>query len=215
MNQTTLEYGALLSYASHSHSDKTKQSRTLMRILKNDGFVQDPPILMSQWIAQEIQRKKSTLEFGSFFHPNTILVPIPKSSLMIQGTLWVPDRLATALVNCDLGKVAQLLKRVKPVPKAALSIPKDRPLPDEHKQSMGVQKPLSQPSEILLVDDIITRGSTLFGAASLLADVFPGTRIRAFAAMRTITNENDFKKQYYPVVGTISLRPEGDTLRTP
>jgi phosphoribosylpyrophosphate synthetase len=49
---------------------------------------------------------------------------------------------------------------------------------------MQVQKVLSEPSNILLVDDIITRGATLLGAASRLAEAFPKAEIRAFAVMR-------------------------------
>ena len=211
-----LQYGALLSYASHGYSAEVKHSKEIMLRLKYDGFVQDPPILMSQWVAQTIQRNRNMLAFASFFQPNTILVPTPRSSLMREGTLWVPSRLATALVNCGLGKeVAQILKRVKPVPKAAWSTPEKRPLPHEHYESMEIQKPLSEPKNILLIDDIITRGSTLLGAASRLAEVFPSAHICAFAVMRAITNECDFEKEYCPIVGTIYLRTEGDTLRRP
>ena len=211
-----LQYGALLSYASHGFSAEVKRSKDIMLVLKRDGFVQDPPILMSQWVAQTIQQNRNMLAFDSFFRPNTILVPTPKSSLMKEGTLWVPHRLAIALVNCGLGKeVAQILKRVRPVSKAAWSSPEKRPLPHEHYESMEVQKSLSEPSNILLIDDIITRGSTLLGAASRLAEVFPSAHICAFAVMRAITNECDFEKVYYPIVGTIRLRTEGDTLRWP
>ena len=197
-----LEYSALLSYASHGHSAEIQHSKNIMLTLKSDGFVQRPPILMSQWVAQTIQRDRNMLPFASFFQPDTLLVPTPSSSLMKEGTLWVPNRLATALVNCGLGKeVAQILKRVKPVGKAAWSAPEKRPLPHEHYESMEVQKSLSEPSNILLIDDIITRGSTLLGAASRLAEVFPSAHICAFAVMRAITNECDFEKVYYPIVG--------------
>jgi predicted amidophosphoribosyltransferase len=167
-----LEYGALLSYASHGNSAEIQHSKDIMLALKNDGFVQSPSILMSQWVAQTIQRNRSTLAFASFFQTNTVLVPIPKSSLMRHGTLWVPHRLATALVDCSLGKeVANILNRVRPVRKAAWSTPDSRPLPQEHYESMEIQKTLSEPSDILLIDDIITRGATLLGAASRLAEV--------------------------------------------
>ncbi len=214
-----LPYGALLSYASHGDSAEIQHSKDIMLRLKYDGFVQSlpsAPILMSQWVAQTIQRNRSTLAFASFFQPNTLLVPTPKSSLMRQGTLWVPHRLATALVDCGLGKkVAQFLKRVRPVRKAAWSTPEKRPLPQEHYESMEVQKPLSEPSNILLIDDIITRGATLLGAASRLAEVFPSAHICGFAVMRAITSGGDFEKEYCPILGKIFLRQEGDTLRRP
>jgi predicted amidophosphoribosyltransferase len=187
-----------------------------MLALKNDRFVGDPPILMSEWVAQTIQQDKSTLPFASFFQPDTILIPTPKSSLMQPDTPWVPERIATALVRMGLGKeVVSCLVRVKPVPRAALSPPDERPTPAKHYESIVVQGRLSKPDEIVLVDDIVTRGATLLGAAARLADVFPQTRIRAFAAMRTISNQDEFGKVYDPCIGMIELRPSGDTLRKP
>ena len=214
-----LEFGSLLSYASHGNSASAQHSRDIMLTLKRDGFFQILPntqILASDWVAQTIQRNRSTLPFASFFLPNTILVPTPKSSLMRPGTLWVPLRLATSLVQCGLGKgVARVLNRVRPVRKSAWSIPENRPLPQEHYDSMDAQKLLPEPDNILLIDDIVTRGATLLGAASRLATAFPKTKICAFAVMRAITNESDFDEEYSPVVGKISLRSQGDTLRRP
>lgn len=187
-----------------------------MTVLKNDGFLQAPPILMSQWVAETIQRNISTLPFASYFQPNTILIPTPKSSLMREGSLWVPDRLATALVARGLGKeVARCLVRVEPVPKAALSVASARPTAAPHYETMHVQGRISEPDEIALIDDIVTRGATLLGAANRVADVFPRARIRAFAAMRTISNPVEFAKEYDPIVGEIRIRPSGDTLRRP
>jgi len=216
MNLSELEFGALLSYAPRGYSPEILHSKNVMIALKKDGFVGDPPILMSQWVAQTIQRNRTTLPFGSFFQPNTILVPTPKSSLMRPNTLWVPERIATALVRAGLGKeVASCLVRARPVPKAALSAPNERPTTVEHYDSMRVQGRLSEPDEIVLVDDVITRGATLLGAANRLTDVFPQTRIRAFVAMRTVSNQDEFDKVYAPYVGTIELRESGDTLRRP
>jgi hypothetical protein len=216
MDLSQLEFGALLTYAPHGDSQECRQSKNVMLALKNDGFVEDPPILMSELIAQTVKRKMSELPFASFFQPNTILIPTPKSSLMRPNTLWVPERIATALVRIGVGKdVASCLVRASPVRKAAFCAPSDRPTAAEHYESMSVQGSLSHPSEILLVDDIVTRGATLLGAANRLADIFPQTRIRAFAAMRTISNPGEFRKVYDPVVGTIDLWDSGDTFRRP
>lgn len=216
MRLSQLEYGALLSYSPRGDSPKIRHSRDVMIALKNEGFVEDPPILMSQWIAQTIQRSITTLPFASFFQPSTILVPTPKSSLMRPDTLWVPERIATALVRMGLSKeIVPCLVRVKPVPKAASSAPIERPTTTEHYESIGVQGRFSKPDEILLVDDIVTRGATLLGAANRLADVFPQAHIRAFAAMRTISNPDEFNQVNDPCVGTIGLREFGDTIRRP
>ena len=216
MRLSRLEFGALLTYAPRGHSQDIEHSRDVMLHLKKDAFVEDPPILMSQWVAQTIQKNLATLEFAAFFQPNTILVPTPKSSLMRPDTLWVPKRIAKALVSVGLGKVVSscLFRRV-PVPKAARSPPNMRPTAARHYETIGIQAGLSPPDEILLVDDIVTRGATLLGAANRLADAFPQTRIRAFSVIRTISSPHEFNKTFDPCIGTITLRRSGDTIRRP
>jgi phosphoribosylpyrophosphate synthetase len=223
MRLSQLQYGAFLSYCPRGDSREIRHSKNVMLALKNDKFVGTPPILISQYVAQTIQRKRTTLKFpgtalpfDSFFQPDTILVPTPRSSRMRPDTLWVPHRIATALVRVGLGKeVVPYLKRVEPVRKAHLSASEDRPRAAEHYESMMVQSGLTEPDEIVLVDDIVTRGATLLGAANRLASAFPKTRIRAFAVMRTISNPDEFKGLNDPCVGTITLQPSGGTLRRP
>lgn len=211
-----LEFGALLTYAPRGDSPEIRLSKDVMYVLKRDGFIGKSQILMSEWIAQTVQQKMSELPFASFFQPDTILIPTPKSSLMRQGALWVPQRIATALVKIGIGKdVASCLVRAEPVRKAAFCVAEERPTALEHYKSMSVQGSLSPPAEILLIDDVVTRGATLIGAANRLLDAFPQTRIRAFAAMRTISNPNEFEKVYFPCVGTIDLSEWGETFRAP
>ncbi len=216
MKLSQLEFGALLTYAPHGYSPEMQHSKNVMYALKQDRFVDSPPILMSEYISKIMQQRMDELPFASFFQPNTILVPVPKSSLMQRGTLWVPERIAAALVKAGIGnEVASCLIRAKPVPKSASCVPSERPIAAQHYESMSVQGSLSKSDEILLVDDVVTRGATLLGAANRLADAFPQSNIRAFAAMRTISNQNEFKKVYDPCVGTIDLTEYGDTFRTP
>lgn len=110
MRLSLLEYGALLSYSPRGNSANMQFSRDVMLALKKDGFIvdnsDDATILMSQWIAKTIKRNRAALPFASFFQPNTILVPVPKSSLMRPDTLWVPMRIASALAGMGLGKEA-------------------------------------------------------------------------------------------------------------
>ena len=202
---STLKFASLLSYSPRGVSISEQESRTAMRKLKNDTPTEER--LTSQRISEIIRENITTLPFSNFFTTNTILVPIPNSSFMQPGTLWVPQRLANALVKQELGKeVIECLNRVISLRKAATSLAENRPKAVQHYESLEVKEMLSEPpKEILFVDDIITRGTTIFGAANKLADVFPQARIRAFAAMRTISPPFVFQKIYDPCVGTITL----------
>ena len=135
---------------------------------------------------------------------------------MRADSLWVPERIANALLAKGLGRaVAPCLIRTKAVRKSAFSPASERPRPADHYDSLSVQTSLSSIDEISLVDDVITRGSTLMGAANRLLDVFPQATVRAFAAMRAVGNANEFHNVIDPINGLIKLRPEGDTMRRP
>jgi predicted amidophosphoribosyltransferase len=188
-----------------------------MTFIKNDSFVENPPIPMSDWIARTMEQQRSSLPFNSFFRSNTVLVPLPRSSLLQQDSLWIPDRIANALVRQGFGsKVMRCLVRTRAVRKSATSSPDQRPSPTEHLQSMTVQGRLEPADEIVLVDDIVTRGHTMMGAANKLLEVFPSSRIQGFAAMRTVSDWMDFARIYDPRVGSIEYREASDdALRRP
>ena len=221
MRITVLEFGSLLAYVPRVASDKMQQAKNVMFAIKSDSFLEQPreqPIPMSQWIAKAVQREMSTLPFISLFQRDTILVPVPSSSLMQPGSLWVPDRIASALAKAGIGREAvRYLTRVKPLRKAAFSEPSERPTPVEQFETLAVQRRMSDPppDQITLIDDIVTRGHTLMGAANRLAEVFPDARVSGFAAMRT-ASPSDFKSVYDPQSGIIRYRDQtDDTIRRP
>ena len=213
-----IEFGSLLTYCPRRSTPEEQKSAKLMLALKNDEYVQvgSADMLMSDWVASEVKRRIATLQFGHFFRSNPILVPVPKSSLMTPEMLWVPDRLAKALVKNGIGKeVSRMLERVVPIRKAALSDSWDRPTALEHFQTLGVVQTISKPNDILLIDDVVTRGATLLGAANRLTDSYPEATIRAFAAMRTQSTSLSFRTDGGPCVGMITLVANGDTQRRP
>ena len=66
---------------------------------------------------------------------------------------------------------------------------------------------------IILVDDVVTSGATILGVASRLAERFPGVEIKAFAAVRTISDPAKFVNLVRPARGSIMLRGEYTTRR--
>lgn len=213
---TEIEFGALLSYCPRGDSPEIQNARDVMLTLKTDRFLLEPPIQISEWIAKTVSTQRKSHEFSKFFKPKTIFVPCPPSSLMQPDSLWVPKNIALALVKYGLGKeVSTCLVRNIPTRKSATSPAHLRPTPKEHYDSIIVQGSLSEPSEIVLIDDIVTRGSTILESANRLFDLYPQAHIQAFTAMRTMSNEVDFIKLIDPCAGSIELRPTGDSIRRP
>ncbi len=215
MNISKVEFGSLLTYAPRGTSEKANMARTVMTYLKNDRVMKSGN-LFSEHVAQIIKRDIKKLPFADYFNANTILVPAPKSSLLKKDTLWVPERLTTALVRNGLGKASEsCLERTKAVQRS--SGQRDgskRPKAFQHYESMNVKKLLFEPEEIVLVDDVVTRGSTIMGGVNKLAEAFPNAKIRAFAIMRVMSEVEFFVDLENPCIGTITMNGE-DTQRDP
>jgi hypothetical protein len=214
---TELEFGSLLTYSPRGVSDSARKAREVMLDIKYDRYVwsEGQPIPISRYISELVRKQIGSLAFAHFFNDDPILVPVPNSSLMKAHTLWVPHRLATALFENGFGiRVANMLKRKIALPRAATSPPQDRPKAARHCQSLEIQEILSLPKHILLIDDVVTQGATLLGAANKLNKAYPGVDIQAFSAMRTISNSNDFEDLLDPCAGRITLIGE-ETIRRP
>ena len=60
-------------------------------------------------------------------------------------------------------------------------------------------------TEIVLVDDVITTGATILGAANRVKLSFPHARIRGFAALRSVSDVNQFSQLVDPRMGFVTL----------
>jgi phosphoribosylpyrophosphate synthetase len=215
-----LEFGSLFSYCPGSTSQKGVLAKQIMNAIKNELFIQHPQF--EELPASEFTAKilKMTIDkrgiLTDFFSEEIILIPTPRSSLIRKDALWPSLQIAKAMEQEGLGTTKPLLKRIKPVPKSSMVPPESRPHPTDHYESIEVKKHGLLSQKLLLVDDIVTRGHTFLGAAWRLQEVFPHAAIRAFAAMRTVSNESEFKDFTDPVRGRIMYRPEyDDCLRRP
>jgi predicted amidophosphoribosyltransferase len=214
---TRLEFASLLSYTPREGGQTGEQSRDLMRALKYGRVTGSPPTPFSSTIASFITNNAGALEpLTSFLSPDAVLVPVPKSALWKEGSLWVPDQLANFMVKVGLGgRAARLLVRTEAITKAATSISSNRPTAIEHYRTLAVQKDLMPIPEIVLVDDVVTTGSALLGSSNRLLESYPTASIKGFAAIRTMSNPSQFKKITDPVVGSIALRSNGLCRRQP
>lgn len=214
-----LDFASVLSYTPRAGSGGPagRQSRDLMLALKQGRVSGAPPTSVSTRMAAYLANSlESFPPLVPFFRVRPVVVPLPKSALHREGSLWIPEELAAALVATGLAsRSARLLERTRAIPKAATSRPSERPTASLHYQTLAVQTDLTGASEFLLVDDIVTSGAALLGAANRVMESYPGVPVRGFAAMRTVSNPEEFGRITDPVTGTITLQRTGRCLRRP
>lgn len=220
----SVEFVSLLSYTPIPNSIDKKilkemiNARNATYAIKSERVIQwdGKEMPMSEVVAEVLFRNLSNIPFSDFFQESTVLIPLPGHSPIRPDSLWVPERISKALTRKGFGSdVVPCLVRSRPVNKSSSSTPENRPTATIHYESFDVTKSITDLEDVVLIDDVITRGGTLMGAANKLADEIPGIRIRGFAAVRTISNPLEFNSLVDPVKGIISLYPTGGTHREP
>lgn len=211
-----LEVGSYLCYSPRGESDVAKNSRAWMRQLKNEQPYGDPPLPTSVYVARRLAAQMEETPLAGLLTERVVLVPVPGSAPGQKGWLWPPLEIARALQAQGLAaEVLPCSKRRVGVKKSSTSSPEDRPRAAQHYDSFEVEGCIPAPEEIVLVDDVVTRGATLLAAGSRLHESFPEARIRAFAVIRTVSNAEELVTIRDPRMEWIRLKPDGETLRRP
>jgi predicted amidophosphoribosyltransferase len=191
-------FGSCYAYSPHGNGTACDHARRLCARLKSS----DPtwlPKFAACVFAQAIGRGLLADLFGS----DVLLVPVPGSSPGLEDT-WPAERLATCLKRMGLaGAISPLLRRTVPVRKSATALAGERPTVSEHYSSFTVVPASDTPCRILLVDDVMTKGRTIFAAALRLHKAFPSADIRAFALIRTLRFESELGDPIDPCQGEV------------
>ena len=205
--RSELPYAALLTYSPRGTSPISLRSQFFCYRIKSDGVIDDPPVRAIER-AIEALSNDACADVREFLGTGATLIPCPPSAPFPprqKPALWVPLRICEALRGAGFGsRILPCLRRVEAVPKSAFAAPGERPSPSRHMSTMTVESTLDPPDMITVVDDVVTKGATLLGAASLLARAFPNAEIRAFALVRTQGYVKDIERILDPVVGRIS-----------
>ncbi|MEZ4699254.1 MAG: hypothetical protein R2834_02900 [Rhodothermales bacterium] len=188
-SRSSIEYASYLAYSPRGESYLIERSRKAMSAVKF-GKIEELRI-----VAQSIRKHIHEPPLSTFLHAGTVLVPVPRSTPLISDdTVWPAKLLCQALIENGVGsEMLLLLKRDYAVPKSS-SFAKgrgdERPTVASHMETMSVLETLLFSDSITIVDDIVTRGSTLLACARLIKQVYPGAKVRTFALLRTVQEEN-------------------------
>jgi hypothetical protein len=123
--------------------------------------------------------------------------------------------LAHAIRAAGLGcSVWTGLQRIAEVERSASAWMWERPSVQQHLTSFSIVPAVKVPGDIVLIDDVVTKGRTLLAAAVRLHLTFPESRIRAFALIRTLGLVPDVSRVFDPCRGEIRWNGE-DVEREP
>jgi hypothetical protein len=208
----SLAFGSCYIYSPRGSGYNCESSRRLCARLK----LVDP-----RWLPVYAARVHELIVdnegWARLFANSAVLVPVPGSSVK-RGSIWPAERLAFALRGIGLGgSVWTGIHRVLPVRKSATAVNADRPTVRQHYESFAITQALphlSSRERIVLIDDVITRGRTIFAAAIRLHEAFPSADVRAFALVRTMGFLSAITHTLEPCQGVIRWAG-GDVHREP
>jgi hypothetical protein len=213
---SSVEFASFLAYSVRGAEQAHRDSQLWMRRLKNEWIVPGTNESASSFFVRRMAARLDETPLTRWISPHAVLVPVPSSRLLKPGSLWVPFKLAKAMVELGIGRrVETWLERTEAIPKAAWSKPEDRPTAQRHYETLRMKLPVMPSDEVVLVDDVVTRGATLLAAASRAREVLPGARVTGFAMLRALSEPADFRRIFDPCVGRVDLGADGQTTRRP
>jgi len=175
------------------------------------------PAWLPTYAAQVREQVSRNPAWARLFERPAVLVPVPSSSVP-PGPVWAAEQLAFALRGIGLAKsVWTGINRHCAVRKSATARNLDRPTVQQHYESFAIAATLPESSHlqrIILVDDVITKGRTIFAAALRLHEAFPNADIRAFALVRTMGFLSNITHSLDPCHGVVRWAG-GDVYREP
>lgn len=193
-----IAYAAYLSYSPRGRSAKAINSQRARDVVKYDEA--DYLARIARRLASEV----ATHKLAPFLNATVTLVPAPRRAKLVVGGLWPALRICQELVTLSLGESVQtMLSRLAPVPKSAWAPSGHKPTITLHYDSMAIVPSLGVGGDITVVDDIVTSGSTLLAACSVVRESYPNVQIRAFGLIRTHSDPDDFHDIVDPCIGTI------------
>jgi hypothetical protein len=203
---SSIPFASFLQYAPQGTSSVSLISKAIVITIKSDGFYSQRQI-----IPYAVERFALSLDklgaYQSWFSPRTLLVPTPRSAPIVQGGVFPGYRICEELQKQALGgEIAACLKRTVAIRKSATARG-NRPDPIEHYNSVSIdsaQTPLFPPERVLLVDDVVTRGSTFLGLVPRLREGFPHAQILCFALVRTMSKV-EIDRMDNPISGVITF----------
>ena len=150
------------------------------------------------WLAADVAARAPRL-----FEGDPVLVPVPSSRVTPADTQWDGEwpshRLVAALLEHGVGsQAAHVIRRTTPMRSAKMSRRNQEPRPTiaEHLETLEIRGELPDGPRIVLVDDVLTRGTQFAACVELLRGAGYRGRVRGFAAAYWTRDTDDIERDY-------------------
>jgi hypothetical protein len=153
-----IAFASFLQYAPCGTSTASATSRHVTYKLKQDGFIRVTQagtlsaVRVIDYVARRLSEELPNFPFlADYFNASVTLVPVPRSTPLYPGALWVPEWLCEAIRARGLAaNVLSCATRTTPVRWSAMAGPGQRPGPQDHYDSLEVNtQGLSAPPQAI------------------------------------------------------------------
>lgn len=201
----SFEFMTLLVFSPRGCSANATKSKRLVGACKNGEIP----------FAEKIALKIEELGAEEYFE-NSALIPVPRSTPLVQGAVFPARILAESLVRIGLGNaVYSCLRRTRAIPRSSNHYSAEtRTTVPTHLESLAVDPLLITEPTLILIDDVFTLGRTAMASAIKLQEAFPEKEIKIFCPFRTRSRE-DKNILISLETGLMSLSYNGEGVRLP
>lgn len=197
-----IPFAALLAYSPTGNSDVSQKSRKVCYAIKGGREA-----TLQTAVTRLVENLPKMPGLDDFFGDDVILVPMPRSAPLHEAdALWPGEMICKEIVRQGLAdRIERSLKRLKAVPKSSFARRGERPGVMAHLKSMDATPwlPDTGRRRVTVVDDVVTRGRTLYAGSVLVREAMPTMNVRAFGLVRTMGYVANVDKIVAPVVGTL------------
>lgn len=160
-----------------------------------------------EMIEKIVNRMISDGQHQQLFGDEALLIPVPRSTPILKDGSWPSLTIAVKLRSHGLGgAVEPILVRERAVsPSHLATTAKERTSVDEHRRSLSISGLLTQPTKIILVDDVVTQGRTMCACALELAAKYQNAQIVMFALLRSASFDNGHEKLLAYCAGDVTF----------
>lgn len=147
--------------------------------------------------------------FQSHLSGDAVAVPIPGSNKYTGKEQWTPYLLSQIIRSIGAASRVEVhVTRSTAIRKSSYQTADNRPTVDEHLETLTLQHsfPLAAGTKIVLVDDLVTKGTVMTAVARMLLAEQPNLDIVGFAVARTDNNTqlNELADVVSPRIDTVT-----------